>query len=98
MRYDRGLRMEAKSDSPRVLISYSHDSPEHEARVLEFANRLRADGVDALLDQYQTFPAEGWLRWMNQQVVQAGFVLMVCTETYARRVAGEEKPGTGLGA
>ena len=32
---------------PKVFISYSHDSPEHSARVLEFANALRGHGVDA---------------------------------------------------
>jgi hypothetical protein len=32
-------------------MSYSHDSPEHEARVLAFSNRLRGDGVDAILNQ-----------------------------------------------
>ena len=33
---------------PTALISYSHDSPEHEQRVLELCNRLRARGIDAL--------------------------------------------------
>jgi len=35
----------------KAFISYSRDSPEHEARVLAFSNRLRGDGVDAILDQ-----------------------------------------------
>src|SRR5712672_3492369 len=65
-----------------VLISYSHDSPEHEARVLEFANRLRRDGVDAVLDQYESFPPMGWIRWIDEQVERAKFVLLVLTEGY----------------
>ena len=40
------------SDPPKVFISYSHDSPEHAQHVLELAERLRSDGVDAQLDQY----------------------------------------------
>jgi SEFIR domain len=53
------------SEPPKVFISYSHDSPEHEKRVLELAERLRADGVDAQLDQYVAgAPYEGWPRWM----------------------------------
>jgi hypothetical protein len=28
------------SEPPKVLISYSHDSPEHEERVLTFTDRL----------------------------------------------------------
>ena len=35
------------SSHPQVFISYSHDSPEHQRRVLELSERLRADGIDA---------------------------------------------------
>jgi SEFIR domain-containing protein len=40
------------SDPPEVLISYSHDSPEHKDRVLQLAERLRGDGVEVQIDQY----------------------------------------------
>lgn len=79
-----------------VFISYSHDSPQHEARVLALADRLRADGVDAMIDQYQTAPPEGWQLWMEKQIRDAKFVLLVCTETYLRRVMKEDA-GKGLG-
>jgi tetratricopeptide (TPR) repeat protein len=85
-------------EAPAVFISYSHDSPEHEANVLALANRLRADGIDAVLDQYESFPAEGWELWGQRQIQAAGFVLMVCTPAYRRRYDGEEEPGKGLGA
>ena len=45
------------SDPPKILLSYSHDSPEHQKRVLTLANRLRADGVDCVIDQYVVVPA-----------------------------------------
>jgi hypothetical protein len=38
----------------KVFISYSHDSPEHSARVLELANALRAGGLHVELDQFET--------------------------------------------
>ena len=82
---------------PKVFISYSHDSAEHQARVLSLADRLRADGVDAEVDQYNTAPPEGWPLWCERQIEAADFVLMVCTESYHRRVKGDESPGTGLG-
>jgi hypothetical protein len=41
---------------PRIFISYSHDSEEHSARVLELATRLRSEGVDAWLDRYEPAP------------------------------------------
>jgi hypothetical protein len=37
--------------APRVFISYSHDSPDHRDRVFGIADRLRADGINAIIDQ-----------------------------------------------
>lgn len=82
---------------PKVFISYSHDSLEHSDRVRELSDKLRADGIDCNLDQYETSPPEGWPLWMEKQIRDAEFVLMVCTETYHRRVMKEEVPGKGLG-
>ena len=83
---------------PRVFISYSHDSPAHEAKVLALANRLRSNGVDTIVDQYESFPPRGWIEWMKHQVQDAQYILVVCTETYRRRWDGEEQAGVGLGA
>jgi tetratricopeptide (TPR) repeat protein len=81
----------------KVFISYSHDSPEHENRVLELTDRLREDGIDANIDQYQSAPPEGWQLWMEKEIRDSQFVLLVCTETYLRRVMKEEEQGKGLG-
>jgi tetratricopeptide (TPR) repeat protein len=82
---------------PSVFISYSQDSDEHNARVLELANRLRADGIDAVIDQYESSPSEGWPKWMDRHIAKDDFVLVVCTETYYRRVIGDEEKGKGRG-
>ncbi len=83
--------------APTVFISYSHDSPEHADRVLALADQLIQDGIDCILDQYETSPPEGWPRWMDRHIRNSDFVIMICTETYYRRVMGEEEPGKGLG-
>lgn len=80
-----------------VFISYSHDSPEHVARVLTLANQLVVDGIDCKLDQYEVSPPEGWPRWTEKQLKAADFVLLVCTEHYYKRVVGEESAGVGRG-
>ena len=85
-------------EAPRVLLSYSHDSPEHAELVLKLANQLRRDGVDAWIDRYEPHPSMGWPRWMKDQLQRARFVLVVCTETYLRRWERRETPGVGLGA
>lgn len=82
---------------PRVFISYSHDSPAHADRVLDLADRLRRDGIDATIDQYVGVPPEGWPRWMDRQVAESDFVLLVCTETYYRRSIDREEPDKGFG-
>lgn len=82
-----------------VFISYSHDSAAHAARVLGLSERLRADGVNTILDQYVNgAPLEGWPRWMMNGLIPATHVLCVCTETYYRRFRGLEVPGKGKGA
>ena len=40
------------AEHPKVFISYSHDSPEHRRWVSEFSAKLRHNGVDAILDQW----------------------------------------------
>jgi len=65
---------ESTSTPVRVFTSYSHDSTEHEERVLALSNRLRIDGVDSIIDQYES-PPEGWPIWMERQFDEADFVL-----------------------
>jgi CHASE2 domain-containing sensor protein len=86
-----------KAAAPRIFISYSHDNPAHCDRVLALADRLRAEGIDAVIDQYIQTPLEGWPAWCVAQIDTADFVLMVCTETYLRRVTRKEEPGVGHG-
>lgn len=83
---------------PKVFISYSHDSQEHKNRVFELSERLRSEGVDCHIDQYEMSPAEGWPKWMRNQIRWADFVLVVCTENYQRRYEGTESVGRGAGA
>jgi len=85
-------------EPPKAFISYSHDSVAHTDRVLELSDRLRADGVDCVIDQYEPFPARGWMRWMEDQIEAADFVLVICTETYHCRFRGLDRGGTGKGA
>ena len=86
------------ADAPWVFFTYSHDSDEHAARVLALADALCDDGIDVTLDRYvHPAPEEGWPRWMERNLDEAEFVLMVCTATYRRRVMGREEPGKGLG-
>jgi nucleoside phosphorylase len=89
--------MSSEPKPPKVFISYSHDSQEHKERVLALADRLREDGIDSNIDQYEDSPPEGWQRWMLNQVEAADYALIVCTQQYDRRFRGQEETGKGKG-
>ena len=84
---------------PRVFISYSHDSREHQDRVLDLAQQLRRDGIAAELDQFHQEELLHWPRWCEEQMrpENADFVLCVCTAEYARRVEGRVPADVGKG-
>jgi SEFIR domain/Effector-associated domain 7/NB-ARC domain len=83
--------------APKVFISYSYDSEEQMDRVLALSDRLRRDGVDCNIDRYEQSPAQGWQRWMMEEIEKADFVLMICTPQYIRRFRGNEEDGMGMG-
>jgi len=81
----------------RVFISYSHDDRPHADRVAALSNRLRADGIDCRIDQYDVRPPEGWPDWMERQIDEADTVLIVCTEIYRERFERKQPPTIGRG-
>ena len=76
---------------PKVFISYSHDSQEHKLWVLSLATRMRMNGVDAILDQWDLGPGGDLPHFMEQSISLSTRVLMVCTERYV------EKANSGTG-
>ena len=83
--------------NPKVFISYTHDNIDHADKILSFSNKLRSEGIDAIIDQYEESPPEGWPKWMDREIKNADYVFMVCTPTYYKRIMGDEKPSVGLG-
>src|SRR5262249_33726623 len=77
--------------SAKVFISYAHEPgvPGHADQMLDLADRLNADGLDCMVDQYVDNPPGGFPLWMEQQIREARFVLMVCTPAYYRRVMNQ---------
>lgn len=71
--------------APVAFISYSHDSVDHKKWVLELGTKLRAAGVDALLDQWELGPGSDLAVFMERNLSKAGRVLMVCTEKYVAK-------------
>lgn len=81
----------------KVFISYTHDSPTHDARVLALSNALREQaGLNCDIDQYHS--NQSWPTWMEERLEWADRVIVVCSQTYLNRWNRNEKPGVGLGA
>ncbi len=88
---------ESAPPAPRVFISYSHDSPEHKQWVGKLAVRLRDNGVDVILDQWELEYGDDLPKFMERSVREADRVLMICTETYVKK-ADEGTGGVGYEA
>ncbi|HLA75634.1 MAG TPA: toll/interleukin-1 receptor domain-containing protein, partial [Gammaproteobacteria bacterium] len=71
--------------APIVFISYSHDSPEHKQWVLSLATDLRDNGIDAILDRWELVPGQDVTVFMQNGIITADRVLMVCSEAYVTK-------------
>jgi hypothetical protein len=80
-----------------VFVSYSDDTPDHAERVLELAQWLRTQGIDAHIDQFEESPEQGWPRWIYTQMRESEYVLVVCTPGYLERCEGEVPRGGRAG-
>jgi hypothetical protein len=78
---------DARRDAPpvRVFVSYSHDSEEHKKWVLTLVERLRNDGIDAIVDQMHLTLGAYSPEFMERAVRESNRVLVVCTEQYKER-------------
>ena len=76
---------------PKVFISYSHDSEEHKDWVRKFAEGLKNNGVNVILDQWHIRLGSDITIFMERNLEESDRVLVVCTEEYlekAKRLKG----------
>lgn len=67
----------------KVFISYAWDTVEDSNKALNLANYLRTKhGINANIDQYEESPAEGWPRWMENQITNSDYVLIIANKAY----------------
>ncbi len=70
---------------PTAMISYSWDDEDHKGWVRNLATRLRGDGVDVSLDQWDAHPGDQLTAFMETAVRENDFILVVCTPRYKER-------------
>jgi hypothetical protein len=71
--------------SPRVFVSYSHEDQDHDTWVLGITASLRRNGVDATLDKWDLRPGYDTTLFMESQIRDSDYVILVCTPEYARK-------------
>lgn len=81
-------------EAPRVFVSYSHDSDEHRGWVLQLATRLRSDGVDVILDQWDMNLGRNLTHFMESGLTSSERVLVVSSSPYVEK-ANARRGGTG---
>jgi len=88
--------MKGSTENPKVFISYSWTSPQHEQWVLEFAERLSGDGVVVVLDKWDLKEGQDKHVFMEQMVNDktVNKVLVVCDSVYQSK-ADNRKGGVG---
>ena len=78
------------AEPPKIFISYSHDSAEHRRWVSELGAKLRHNGVDAILDQWDLGPGDDVTQFMERGIIDSDRVLVVCTDQYVRKANAVE--------
>jgi hypothetical protein len=69
-------------NNPKAFISYAWESDEIKLWVKDLATKLRADGIDAKLDQWEVVPGDQMPHFMEKSVKDNDYVLIICTPKY----------------
>jgi hypothetical protein len=87
---------EGSTDHPVAFISYSWSSPQHKERVRQFADRLIANGVQVVIDTYDSQPGQDLNAFMEQSVTRKDIthVLVFADKIYAEK-ADQRSGGVG---
>jgi hypothetical protein len=70
--------------TPKVFVSYAHESQRHQGDVLAFATFLRGQGVHAVLDLWSAHDRHDWYAWAIRELTAADYVLVVASPNYRR--------------
>jgi hypothetical protein len=85
--------------APKLFISYSWSSPDHEAWVLTFAGELVSQGVRVILDKWDLQPGHDANAFMESMVTDAEVtkVILICDERYVQK-SNHRSGGAGIEA
>ncbi len=78
------------SSPPRLFISYSWSTSEHEQWVVDLATELVNSGVDVVLDKWDLREGRDSIAFMEKMVTDPSIskVIIVCDQVYAKKADG----------
>jgi hypothetical protein len=81
---------------PKIFVSYSWTTPQHEQWVLDLADRLSGDGIVVILDKWNLKEGQDKHVFMEQMVHEESItkVLVICDLGYQAK-ADDRKGGVG---
>jgi len=71
--------------TPTVFVSYAHEEAAHDQWVHELAADLRHNAIDASLDAWDLIPGQDTTYFMESQIRNSDFVILICTPRYAEK-------------
>src|SRR5260221_9764028 len=82
--------------NPKLFISYSWSTPDHEAWVLRLATELCEVGINVILDKWELKEGQDANAFMERMVTDETIkkVVMVCDRVYVEK-ANSRKGGVG---
>lgn len=82
--------------SPKLFVSYSWTSQDHETWVINLATELRESGVDVILDKWDLKEGHDAHAFMERMVTDSDVkkVVLVCNKSYAEK-ANDRSGGVG---
>ena len=77
-------------ENPKLFISFSWSSPEHEQWVLNLATELREAGIDVIFDKWDLKEGHVAFAFMEKMVTDLDIkkVVIVCDRIYAEKADG----------
>ncbi|MGN8649159.1 TIR domain-containing protein [Eubacterium pyruvativorans] len=81
--------------SPVVFISYSWKCDDYIDQIRSLAEKLRSNGIDVILDQWDLKPGYDKFVFMEKSIEKADKVLIMCDESYAEK-ANNRRGGVGV--
>jgi hypothetical protein len=91
------LAVPAHDFCPSAFICYAHETPEHKAMALRFANLLAINGVNVYMDQFDEAHRKDWGTWSHGHIKNDDFVIVLASPTCRAAFDGELKGSANLG-